>query len=221
LDNELPLSSIADFGHPINNPTFVSAVEKCKTADCQTEQKIKQDNKLANPSRENFVRPIDDNKRIKLGPEKYETVDFEMELDINQDNELPLSSIADFLHPIDHKLKNSKLQKCETINDQTEKNNNHNEKLTLSSISHSLHPFDNKFIERGTVDCQSNKNINHYNKSEPNRLISDKEQSTIENESKTYECDVCGKIFPKRTDIIKHYKTSLCYPAITYIIDSF
>jgi len=220
--NELPLSSIADYVHPINNLKIArSAVEKCKTADCQTKRIIEQDNKLPNPSRENFVHPIDNNKKMKCESGKCETVDYQIELDIDQDNELPLSSIADFLHPIDQKLKNSKLQKCETINNQTEENNNHNDELTLSSIAHSLHRFENKFIEHEAVDCQSNENINHYNKSEPNRLICNKEQSKIENVSKTYECDICGEIFSKRTDIIRHYKTSLCYPAIIYIFDSF
>jgi len=218
----LPLSSISsDFGQ--NNLTIVRS--DVKTADCQTTQKMKQDNKLPNPSRANFVHPIDDNKITKSRSEKYETIDYQIELDIYQDNELPLSSIADFLHPISHKLKNSELQKCETINYETEENNNHNDKLTLSSIAHSLYPFDNKFIERGSVKsqskCQSKENINLYNKSETDRLISNNEQSTIENLSKTYECDICGKIFPKRTDIIKHFKTSLCYPEIIYIFDSF
>jgi len=134
------------------------------------------------------------------------------------DNELPLSSIADFLHPIENKLKYNELQKCRIVDYQIEQNNNQDDKLTLLSIAHSLHPFDNKFIKGGVADCQPQENINHYNRSEPNRLICNKEQSTIiDNTLKKYECDICGKIFPKRTDIIKHFKTSLCYPEIIYI----
>ncbi|KAL4135607.1 hypothetical protein QTP88_007205 [Uroleucon formosanum] len=180
-DNELPLSSISNFGHPINNLNFVrNAVKEYKTADCQTKQKVNQDNKLPNPSRTNFIHPIYDNKIIKHGSGEYNAVDYQIEQDIDQDNELPLSSIADFLHP-----------------------------------------FDKKLIEGGAVDSQPNDNINHYNKSEPNKFIYNKEQSIIENLSKTYTCDICGKIFPKRTDIIKHFKTSLCYPDVIYIYESF
>lgn len=215
----MPLSSISDFGHSVNNYKIQrSDIRKCKIADCQTKQKIKQDNK--SPHRSNadyFVHPIHDDKKIKPTSKIYDTVDHQIELDMNQDYELPLSSIADFLHPIENKFKNKELQRCGTVDNQTEQNNNQDDELTISSIKHSLHPFDNKFIKCEAVNCQSKENTNHYNKSMPNRLICNKEQSTIiDDTSKNYECDICGKIFPKRTDIIKHFKTSLCYPEIIY-----
>jgi len=227
----LPLSSISDFGHLLNNYKIKrSDIRKCKTADSlnksphrsnsdyfehlihgcikknrrskiydtyfdhQIEQDINQDYELPLSSIADFLRPIEN----KFNDTYF---DHQIEQDINQDYELPLSSIADFLRPIENKFNNKELQKCGTVDYQTEQNNNE----------------DDKFIKCEAVNFQSKENINHYNKSEPNRLICNKEQSTIiDDTSKKYECDICGKIFPKRTDIIKHFKTSMCYPEIIY-----
>lgn len=206
MDNELPLSSISDFGHLFDNHEINKMkAQKCKTIDCQE----KQDNKSSYLFIADFKRPTYNYEIKKHRPQKYETVDYQIELDIKQDNELPLSSIADFLCPINHEIGNGGLKNCKTVDNQTEVNNQNNE-LPLSSIAE---------LKKGeAVDFQSKENIKNNNKSESDRIICNKEQNTINNLSERFECDICGKIFPTRILIIHHFKISLCYPESLYYI---
>jgi len=67
-----------------------------------------------------------------------------------------------------------------------------------------------KLVKSDSIDVQSKININH-NVSDSSQ-ISIKEQSKINTRMKKYGCDVCGKIFLKRIEIIEHFRTSLCFP---------
>uniref|UniRef100_A0A2S2P6I2 C2H2-type domain-containing protein n=1 Tax=Schizaphis graminum TaxID=13262 RepID=A0A2S2P6I2_SCHGA len=206
LDNELPLSSISDFGYLFNNHEINKMkVQKCKIIDCQE----KQDYKSSYLFITDFKRPTDNSETKKYRPQKYETVDYQIELDIKQGNELPLSSIADFLCPINHEVGNGGLKKCRTVDNQTEVNNQNNE-LPLSSIE--------GLKKCEAVDFQSKGNINNNNKSESDRVICNKEQNTTNNLTERFECDICGKIFPTRILIIHHFQVSLCYPENLYYI---
>lgn len=94
LDNELPLSSIADFLHPIDNHIIEkSEVQKCKTVDCKTKQNIKQDNKFSHPSIPEVLQPNVNFEILKSGSHKYENLDYQTEANNNQDNKQTLSSI--------------------------------------------------------------------------------------------------------------------------------
>lgn len=46
--------------------------------------------------------------------------------------------------------------------------------------------------------------------------MSGNEESATDNLANKYECDICGQIFSKRSLIINHFITSLCYPSCSY-----
>lgn len=46
--------------------------------------------------------------------------------------------------------------------------------------------------------------------------MSGDEEITADNLTNKYECDICGQIFSKRSLIINHFITSLCYPSCSY-----
>lgn len=77
--------------------------------------------------------------------------------------------------------------------------------------------YENTDVQNSTsIYCQSISNINDDNKSETSPSSKNKDQNIINNQVNKYECNICKRMFPKRTLIIKHFRTSLCFPKITY-----
>ncbi|KAF0762829.1 zinc finger protein 616-like [Aphis craccivora] len=228
-DNELPLSSIADFLRQIDLKPENGESKKLETVAIQSEenkkQKIKQDNDLAQISITNFRYSINNNKIIISEAQKCKTVGYRTRLKVKQeqDNKLPHLLEANLIQSTDnHKIIKYRPQKYETVDYQIELDIYQDNELSLSSIADFLRPIDLKL-----ENCESKKFETVNNKSEKNmesesdRIIFNEEQSTINNPSGKYECSICCKIFPSRTQIIKHYKTSLCYPDIIYVNDNF
>lgn len=61
------------------------------------------------------------------------------------------------------------------------------------------------------LPIQSHKTMTINNKSET-YLISNNEESSLDNNMSKYVCDICGETFLRRILIIEHFKTSLCFP---------
>ncbi|KAE9524218.1 hypothetical protein AGLY_015257 [Aphis glycines] len=231
-DNELPLSSIADFLHPIDLKLENGESKKLETVNIQSEenkkQKIKQDNELVQISVANFIYSINNNEIISE-TQKCKTVGYRTRLKVKQeqDNKLPHLLEADLIQSTDnHKIIKYRPQTYETVDNQIELDIYQDNELPLSSIADFLRPIDHmlensKSKKIKTVNTKSEENMDYYNKPESDRMIFNKEQNTINNPPGKYECDICSKIFPSRTQIIKHFKTSLCYPDVVYVYDNF
>ncbi|VVC40664.1 Zinc finger C2H2-type,Zinc finger, RING/FYVE/PHD-type [Cinara cedri] len=93
-----------------------------------------------------------------------------------------------------------------------------NNELPISSIANVLHPIDSCNIVKCEevnksqfIDCQTELRKNDYLKSERS-LISRKQEIILNDINRKYECDICGQIFYQRILIIKHFRTSLCFP---------
>lgn len=65
------------------------------------------------------------------------------------------------------------------------------------------------------IDCELKLYNCHDFKTETS-LITNKEQSAVDNFIKKYECDICGQIFYTRFLIIEHFRISLCFPEISF-----
>ncbi|XP_050062084.1 uncharacterized protein LOC114127545 [Aphis gossypii] len=218
-DNELPLSSIADFLHPID----------LKLENGESKKLIKQENELVQISVANFIYSINNNEIIISETQKCKTVGYRTRLKVKQeqDNKLPHLLEADSIQSTDnHKIIKYRPLTYETVDNQIELDIYQDNELPLSSIADFLRPIDH-MLENGeskkfeTVNTKSEENMDYYNKPESDRMIFNEEQSTINNPPGKYECDICSKIFPSRTQIIKHFKTSLCYPDVVYVYDNF
>ncbi|XP_025409010.1 zinc finger protein 616-like [Sipha flava] len=100
---------------------------------------------------------------------------------------------------------------------ETDTENYSDNELPLSSIANFLLPLDNRTIfkinedDSKSTNYQSEININNDCKSKI-CLISNQEQNVVDNLVNQYKCDICGKIFRKRSRIIEHFQRSLCFP---------
>lgn len=97
--------------------------------------------------------------------------------------------------------------------------------LPLSSIANFLLPLDNHTIfkinednlESSNYQCELNINNDCRSKI---CLISNQEQNVVGNLVNRYKCDICGKIFRKRSLIIEHFQKSLCFPENPFYFES-
>lgn len=88
--------------------------------------------------------------------------------------------------------------------------------MPISSIANVLYPAVNNYKisknevhEYKSIKYHTKFNIKHDYTLDANV---NQEQDKIDNTVKNYECEICGKIFFKRTLIIRHFRTSLCFP---------
>lgn len=92
--------------------------------------------------------------------------------------------------------------------------------LPISSIANVLLPSDSHKIGKDEVhipkllDYQTKLNENKHDYSSEIIVISNSKENKQDNSTSSYECDICGKVFPKRTQIVEHFRTSLCFPEI-------
>lgn len=64
------------------------------------------------------------------------------------------------------------------------------------------------------LDYQTKLNESNHDYNSEISIISNSKESKQDNSTSSYECDICGKVFPKRTLIVEHFRTSLCFPEI-------
>ncbi|XP_015364534.1 PREDICTED: zinc finger protein 83-like isoform X2 [Diuraphis noxia] len=128
----------------------------------------------------------------------------------NSKNKLPLSPISMIN---DH---TSVKQDINLYDIQSDIENSSDNELPLSSIANVLLPIDTCKVEKSkvvtseSIGFQFKIDVDH-NTSDSSK-ISIKEPSKIDKPIKKYGCDICGKIFFRRFEIIEHFRTSLCFP---------
>ncbi|XP_022181648.1 zinc finger protein 616-like [Myzus persicae] len=152
----------------------------------------------------------------KIDTKKWQDIildNIQSNMENDSENNLSLLSIP----MINDDLTNTKHQDINLGDIQSDIENYSDNELPLSSIANVLPPIDScnvlksqKNIKSDSISFQSKTNINH-NISDSSH-ISIKEQSKIDTPMKKYGCDVCGKIFHRRVEIIEHFRTSLCFP---------
>lgn len=92
--------------------------------------------------------------------------------------------------------------------------------LPISSIANLLLPNDSHKIGKDKIhipkllDYQTKLNESNHDYNSEISLIFNGKESIQDNLINNYECDICGKVFYKRTLIIEHFRTSLCFPEI-------